>query len=69
MRYWQDAVFGHYTMPCRFVSLVLFIEWCCKERTTDLRVIIRVSEESKGKTSRLISLGICVTISTMLKAD
>jgi hypothetical protein len=57
-----------FMMQFRFVSLAQFIEWCCKEKMTDLHVIIRASGESLQKTLRLISLATCVIISMMWRA-
>jgi hypothetical protein len=60
MHFLQGEASDQYTMQCRFVSLAPSIEWCYKEKMTDLHVIIRVLEESLQRTSRLISLGTCV---------
>jgi hypothetical protein len=61
----QEEAFDLCMMQFRFVSLAQFIEWYCKEKMTDLHVIIRASEESLQRTLRPISLATCVIISMM----
>jgi hypothetical protein len=62
MPFSREEAFAQFMTPYRSVSQARFTEWSCKERMTDLHVIIRASEESLQKTLRPISLGICVII-------
>jgi hypothetical protein len=63
MHFSRVEAFAQFMTQYHSVSQAQFTAWFCKERTTDLRVIIRVSVESLVKTLRLISLVICAIIS------
>jgi hypothetical protein len=63
MHFSRVEAFAQFMTPYRSVWQAQFTEWFCKEKMTDLRVIIRASEESPQRTLRLISLDTCVIIS------